>query len=244
MGSRRRSASQAIDLPSDGGVNLERLFTPVITMRRYDGRDIDSATLEGIVATFIGIDGIPRGWAAVYLNDNGNHQFGWAGCAKDLLRVPYERAMIDMPIGLPARGYRLCDAEARALIGPKVFLGARYGVWRFKTLDQANSYYWKAEGPGRGISIQLFCIRKKLQELNEPSIPPRVFEAHPELFFWRVAGHILESKKSGMGRAERIEILTRNGLGMVSDWLQQRRGTGIGRDDLIDGLRVRVSCPR
>ena len=27
MGSRRRSASQAIDLPSDGGVNFERLFT-------------------------------------------------------------------------------------------------------------------------------------------------------------------------------------------------------------------------
>ena len=27
VGSRRRSASQAIDLPSDGGVRLERLFT-------------------------------------------------------------------------------------------------------------------------------------------------------------------------------------------------------------------------
>jgi hypothetical protein len=27
MGSRRRSASQAIDLPSDGRVNFERLFT-------------------------------------------------------------------------------------------------------------------------------------------------------------------------------------------------------------------------
>jgi hypothetical protein len=27
MGSRRRSASQAIDLPSDGGVSFERLFT-------------------------------------------------------------------------------------------------------------------------------------------------------------------------------------------------------------------------
>jgi hypothetical protein len=27
VGSRRRSASQAIDLPGDGGVNLERLFT-------------------------------------------------------------------------------------------------------------------------------------------------------------------------------------------------------------------------
>ena len=31
MGSRRRSASQAIDLPSDGGVNLERLFTNFAT---------------------------------------------------------------------------------------------------------------------------------------------------------------------------------------------------------------------
>jgi hypothetical protein len=48
-----------------------------------------------------------------------------------------------------------------------------------------------------------------------------------------------------MGRAERIEILTRNGLSIVSDWLRQRRGTGIGRDDLIDacarGLAARDS---
>jgi hypothetical protein len=29
VGSRRRSASQAIDLPSDGGVNLGRLFTAI-----------------------------------------------------------------------------------------------------------------------------------------------------------------------------------------------------------------------
>ena len=31
VGSRRRSASQAIDLPSDGGVNFGRLFTPAST---------------------------------------------------------------------------------------------------------------------------------------------------------------------------------------------------------------------
>jgi hypothetical protein len=92
---------------------------------------------------------IPRGWVAVYLNDDGSHRFGHAERAVDLLTVPYERAMVDMPVGLPARGYRLCDIEARALIGPKVFLGARYGVWKFKTLDEANSYYWKAEGAGR-----------------------------------------------------------------------------------------------
>jgi hypothetical protein len=37
VGSRRRSTSQAIDLPSDGGVNLERLFTVV-----FEHRDIQA----------------------------------------------------------------------------------------------------------------------------------------------------------------------------------------------------------
>jgi hypothetical protein len=72
--------------------------------------------------------------------------------------------------------------------------------------------------------MQLFCIRKKLQEMNEPPLPPRLFETHPEMFFWRVAGRVLASKKSAMGRAERIEILTCNGLGMVSDWLGHGQG--------------------
>jgi hypothetical protein len=38
--------------------------------------------------------------------------------------------MIDIPIGLPDRGYRQCDIEARALVGTRVFLGARwvYGI--------------------------------------------------------------------------------------------------------------------
>ena len=34
--------------------------------------------------------------------------------------------------------------------------------------------------------------------------------------------------------AQRVEILENNGVGIISDWLGQRRRTGIGRDDLID----------
>jgi predicted RNase H-like nuclease len=102
--------------------------------------------------------------------------------------------MIDIPIGLPDRGYRQCDIEARALVGPRVFLGARWGVWKFETLDEANAHYWREEGVGRGISMQLFCIRGKLQELNETPIPPRLFEAHPEMIFRRIAGRVLGSK--------------------------------------------------
>jgi len=194
------------------------------------------------MATFIGIDGIRSGWVAVYLSDAGAQRFAHAQRAIELLNVPYERAMIDMPIGLPERGYRLCDTEARALVGPRVFLGARNGVWKFKTFDEANGFYWKAEGAGRGISMQLFCIRKKLQEMNETPLPPRVFEAHPELFFWRIAGRVLENKKTATGRTQRIEILERNGISMVSDWLRQRRGSGIGRDDLIDACACALAA--
>ena len=100
--------------------------------------------------TFVGIDGIPEGWVAVYLGDDGRQRFAYASSAARLLCDPYERAMIDMPIGLPKRGYRQCDIEARALVGPRVFLGARWGVWNFKTLDEANRHYWNEERRGPG----------------------------------------------------------------------------------------------
>jgi hypothetical protein len=41
MGSRCRSASRAVDLPSDGGANLERLFA-VVLYRSVAGRSVDS----------------------------------------------------------------------------------------------------------------------------------------------------------------------------------------------------------
>ena len=194
------------------------------------------------MTTFVGIDGIPGGWVAVYLSDNGDQRFAYAKSAARLLADPYDRAMIDMPIGLSERGYRQCDIEARALVGPRVFLGARWGVWNFKTLGEANAHYWNQEGVGRGISMQLFCIREKLQELNEVPVPPRLFEAHPEMIFWRIAGRVLASKNTAKGRAERIEILKEKGIGRVQRWLGQRHGTGIGRDDLIDACACALAA--
>jgi len=192
--------------------------------------------------TFVGIDGIPGGWVAVYLSGEGRQRFAYGKSAAQLLSDPYERAMIDMPIGLPERGYRQCDIEARALVGPRVFLGARWGVWAFETLNEANTYYWKEEGVGRGISMQLFCIRDKLRELNEVPVPPRLFEAHPEMIFWRIAGRVLESKKTQQGRDERRRLLEKNGIREIGRWLEQRQRTGIRSDDLIDACACALAA--
>ncbi len=141
-----------------------------------------------------------------------------------------------------AGGYRQCDIEARALVGPRVFLGARWGVWAFETLNEANTYYWKEEGVGRGISMQLFCIRDKLRELNEVPVPPRLFEAHPEMIFWRIAGRVLESKKTQQGRDERRRLLEKNGIREIGRWLEQRQRTGIRSDDLIDACACALAA--
>lgn len=194
------------------------------------------------LTTFVGIDGIRGGWVAVYLNGDGSQRFAYAKSAAQLLTGSYERAMIDMPIGLPERGYRQCDIEARALVGSRVFLGARTGLWAFKTLDEANAHYWKTEGKGHGISMQLFCIREKLQELNENPILPRLFEAHPELIFWRIAGRGLEKKNSETGREERIALLETKGVERLRRWLGQRQHTGIKMDDLIDACACAVAA--
>jgi predicted RNase H-like nuclease len=194
------------------------------------------------MTVFVGIDGIAGGWVAVYLSDDGRQRFAYSSSVARLLSGPYERAMIDMPIGLPRRGYRQCDKEARALVGSRVFLGARRGVWAFKTLDEANRHYWKEEGAGMGISMQLFCIRDKLRELNEAPAPPRLSEAHPELIFRRIAGRVLESKNTKKGRDERINFLEQNGIRQIRRWLGQRRYTGIRRDDLIDACACALAA--
>jgi predicted RNase H-like nuclease len=35
--------------------------------------------------------------------------------------MPYQRAMIDVPIGLNMAGHRKCDVRARELVGSSVF---------------------------------------------------------------------------------------------------------------------------
>lgn len=195
---------------------------------------------------YLGLDGFRGGWVAAWIDGNGDHGFDFASGLARLLAMPHKRAMIDMPIGLKAEGYRICDLRARALVGAAVFLGARRDLWKFTDMAAANAHYWRREGKGRGVSCQLWNIRDKLREIDAFMSPERqttIGEAHPELIFWSLAGRTrLEKKTTARGREQRIKLLETQGFTRVRKWLTQRRGTGIGRDDLIDACACAVAA--
>ena len=76
-----------------------------------------------------------------------------------------------------------------------------------------------------------------------PSLQRKVCETHPELIFRdRNNGTPLESKKSPKGRAQRIKLLKKLGFTTIEAMLDQRSGTGIGRDDLIDACACAIAA--
>ena len=195
---------------------------------------------------YLGLDGFRFGWVAAWIDERGHHGFDCSPGLTRLLAMSHARAMIDMPIGLNASGYRACDLRARELVGPAVFLGARRDLWTFPDMAAANRHYWEREGKGRGVSAQLWNIRDKIREVDEIMTPARqaiVGEAHPELIFWNLAGRVqLAKKMSARGREQRIAILEHCGFTRLPKWLTQRHGTGIGRDDLIDACACAVAA--
>jgi predicted RNase H-like nuclease len=190
------------------------------------------------VSHYLGLDGFRGGWVAAWIDDSGRHGFDYSPALHRLFAMPYRRVMIDMPIGLKMEGHRICDLRAREVAGASVFTGARRNLWTFPDQAAANRYYWEHEGPGMGVSAQLWNIRDKIKEVDDFMTPERqttIGEAHPELIFQRMAGsRCVAPKHSVRGRDQRIALLAQQGFVKLPIWLTQRWGTGIGRDDLID----------
>jgi predicted RNase H-like nuclease len=67
-------------------------------------------------------------------------------------------------------------------------------------------------------------------------------EMHPELVFWRLSGGPLANKKTEDGRKQRMALLKPHGFDQIETWSGQRRGTGIGRDDLIDACACALAA--
>jgi len=193
----------------------------------------------------LGLDGYSRGWVAVQI-DGARRELRVLGCISELLTMSFDRAGIDMPIGLPERGLRDCDLEARMMLRPhasRVFTGARRGLWDHASHAAANQAL-KRRGEA-GVSIQLWNLGPKILEIDEsitPRLQLRIREAHPELVFLRLNfGRPLPSKKTEEGIAERMKLLKRERFTELKQWIAHKP-PGAKADDILDACAVAIAA--
>ena len=195
----------------------------------------------------IGLDGFRNGWVAVEIAGRRRGITMHAHIA-DLLKRKFDRAAIDMPIGLPTSGNRQCDLDARALLRPhgaRVFTGARRSLWDHASMGEANRAL-AARGEAK-VSVQLWNIGPKIVELDAvmtPALQRRVIEAHPELTFWRLNGHRpLPRKHDPEGIALRRTLLLQDGFAELDHWLSAWRiGKGVKADDVLDACAAAIAA--
>ena len=216
-----------------------------------------------------GVDGCPAGWIVARRSLDGPREIDIAVVPRfeailDAANPPLLVA-VDMPIGLPAR----IGAEGR---GPERLVRAHLGARRscvfaipsrgaVEARDYASSCAIAAASsePPRRVSKQAFMLFGRMREIDlllratapdvEPPWRQRVFEAHPELAFWRLNGEraLLHPKKvKGRphpdGLRERREILGAAGLPASVLGIVPPRGAG--KDDLLDALALMVIAQR
>lgn len=196
----------------------------------------------------VGLDGFRGGWVAVTL-DGDHREIGFHRRVSDALALPFDRAAIDIPIGMTDGGERCCDLLAREKLRPhssRVFTGARRWLWeKFDDPDRANK-----EAGRRGqkkVSRQLWHLGPKIMQVDafvraNPGLYIR--EVHPELVFQRLNdGKPLPSKKSDIGAALRRTLLLREGIDELDHWIKRSRiGSGAKTDDVLDACAVAIAA--
>lgn len=212
----------------------------------------------------IGVDGCPGGWvAAIWRPDKASLTIRVVGSLADLIDAHPDVAIgVDIPIGLPATEPRGCDITARRLLGPgrasSVFPAPCRGIVHLRA-GYAESSARSRELTGRGISQQAYHIIPKIAEADNvltPELQSRVFEVHPEVSFYALAGGraMVHAKKRMAGFEERRDLLravfpngaipeTRAETKLLA--IDSRRlGKGAGADDVLDAIVAAWSAQR
>lgn len=215
----------------------------------------------------VGVDGCRGGWVAAIEHRPGAIDIAVHPTFAGLLASLPDDAIVavDMPIGLPdlcARGGRGPESHVRPLLGARqssVFsVPSRAAVHAASDDEMALDWYGahrKASAvaretsmPPRGVSIQCFGLFRKIREIDallisRPELRDRIFEAHPELAFWRMNGRVsLGSPKKvrnavhGLGMDERTALLVANGI--PAGVLSMPVPRGADRDDRLDALAM------
>ena len=198
--------------------------------------------------TSVGVDGCKGGWFFVKVDPRGAFSWGVVGSLEELVLTASDgdRIFVDIPIGLPDRpGERPCDKLARKRLGtPR---GSSVFPAPARETLEATDDFERAKRINRqvldkAISKQTFAICPKIKEADDLLRRSRkarslVYEVHPELCFWALAGQAMRhNKKSSEGYEERLAV-----LGVLSPGAERavRSASGLrsgefARDDVVD----------
>lgn len=211
------------------------------------------------MAWVAGVDGCRAGWVVALipadLSDMGEVAIKLCPRFEDVLDLPEAPTVIavDVPIGLldePARGGRLCDQYARQLLKgtPRTSSVFSPPVRRMLSATTYNECR-------PGLSRQAFGILPKIAEVDgvvTPEMQRRVYEVHPEVSFYGMAGQAMMTKKSKVaGRQERLAVL-RVMLGRQVSGLEEAiqaagrvfRRDRVEPDDVLDACAAAWSARR
>ncbi|HVX30789.1 MAG TPA: DUF429 domain-containing protein [Nitrolancea sp.] len=202
----------------------------------------------------VGVDGCPGGWIAIAYDSEGSSITARVHPTFRDLLAAYPEAVsigIDIPIGLVEGEPRRCDIEARQVLGPRrssVFPAPDRRVLHSSTYRDALER--SRALTGKGISRQAFGIYPKVAEVDRemtPELQQRVFEVHPEVSFWALAGKPMAFRKSLVeGFTERRTHLQAAFAGLTIPGREEARRLArpASADDVLDAIVVAWTARR
>jgi len=195
----------------------------------------------------LGVDACKGGWVGIELRDGAFTGAHFATGLDDMLAAlsDLDAVGLDMPLGLPSRGWRQADlAAARALeaLRSTVFRVPPRAVWNEVEYEAAVRRCQELNG--RGFSRQAWGLREKLLQANAcwETGAHQLYEVHPEISFWAVSrGRRLHSKKTWAGHMERRRLLYTIGVLPPDDLGDAGRAAP---DDVLDAAAAAWSADR
>lgn len=208
-----------------------------------------------------GVDGCRGGWIAVTFRRGPSDAtiVHATSFAELMTALPVDTAIaVDMPIGLPDRvtkGGRGPEQAVRPHLGERrssVFsIPSRAAVMQ-DDYREACAIAMETSDPPRKVSKQGFHLFPKIREIDAlmtSDLEERVFEAHPELAFWRLNGEMpvekpkkVKGRVSPEGMAARVALLVAEGYDPA--FLNGPRPKGAGQDDLLDAAVLALVARR
>lgn len=199
-------------------------------------------------ATVMGVDACTAGWIGIVLHDGAFAEATIGSRFRELLAAVAAASIVavDIPIGLPERGWRRADVEARRFLGRRsssVFATPPRAAVEASSYQEANRLCRSLTG--QGLSRQAWALAPKILDVDScrSDLGPSLFEVHPEVSFRALATTPLTAgKRTWAGSVERRRLLAAVGIAIPDDIGPAGRGAGV--DDVLDAAAAGWSARR